>query len=86
MGSMRWWMSRDPATGPDAPRRPTADDIPEYAVGARVRIKSRPEHVRKVVRVEWHAMRHCYVYIVETSSNRWTPAYWFSDQILAVTD
>jgi hypothetical protein len=79
---MKWWMSRDPATGPRAPRQPDSGDVPEYAVGDCVRLKSRPAMVRKIVRVEWHAMRHCYVYVVETNSERWNPAYWFSDQLL----
>jgi hypothetical protein len=79
--ALRWWMAHDPATGPASSRLPTDADVPALAVGDRVRLIARPQRVRRVLRVEWHAMRHTWVYAVETSSERWCPAYWFREQL-----
>ncbi|MBX7220000.1 MAG: hypothetical protein K1Y36_08635 [Blastocatellia bacterium] len=47
-----------------------------------VRLRGKPERIRRVLQVEWHGFRYEYVYVVETESG--FPAYWFGPQLLPV--
>ena len=89
---MSWWK-RYPALHSPPLRDPGPDDRPEQhlAPGTRVRLKGRPDRVRRVLRTEWHSFRHVYVYIVETSAperrsyrSHTRFPYWFADQLEVV--
>jgi hypothetical protein len=84
---MSWWKRYRPLSSPPL-RGPGADDHPDpnLAQGALVRLKGKPDRIRRVLRAEWHSFRHAYVYIVETSAAMrkyaHTPfPYWFADQL-----
>ncbi len=53
---------------------------PALAPGATIRLRGKPEAIRKVLRSEWHGHRHQFVYIVETSACNFEP-YWFARQL-----
>ncbi len=53
---------------------------PELREGAVIRLKGKPELLRKVLRADWHFFRYQFVYIVETSAVNKEP-YWFLDQL-----
>jgi hypothetical protein len=70
----RWPREAGPGDAPD----------PRLAPGTKVRLRGRPERVRKVLSSEWHRHRHRFVYIVETSGS--FAAYWFPEQLVLEPD
>jgi hypothetical protein len=78
-----WWKCYPVRGNGWRPHPPGQDDQPDprFPVGAVVRLLGNPARARKVLRVEWHAIRREYSYIVETSAcDRFSP-YWFSAQL-----
>lgn len=77
-----WWRSY-PNVESRQPRQPTPDDVPDQRLdpGASIRLKGKPDRVRRVLKVEWHSHRYQYVYIVETSAPAPFEPYWFADQL-----
>jgi hypothetical protein len=82
----RDWWRRFPGSGSRLPAAPGADDRPDPRLrpGTRVRLKGKPERVRRVVRSEWHRHRSRFVYVVETSARPAFEPYWFADQLEVV--
>ena len=76
-----WWMFYA-HRGVRYPKPPRPEDRPEPRLhpGAQVRLRGKPMRVRRVLDVEWHAIRQQYVYIIETSAQRFRP-YWFAGQL-----
>ena len=82
-GHNRWWAS--------FPKIESRRLIPEpfgpppiYKIGDLVRLRLRPMLSRRVLKVEWHAHRYQWVYVIETSAMtkkcRIDP-YWFADKL-----
>jgi hypothetical protein len=76
-----WWKLY-PVRGCRLPHAPGARDRPDprLAVGAAVRLRGKPDLVRRVLEIEWHRIRREYCYVVETSAVRFRP-YWFAGQL-----
>jgi hypothetical protein len=83
-----WWKKRSPwwahypHRGVRYPKPAGPHDRPDPLLqpGIRVRLRGKPLLVRRVLDVQWHWIRQEYVYIVETSSQRFQP-YWFAGQL-----
>lgn len=75
-----WWM-QFPKVEPRNPRECTPADYPQLDVGAFVRLRGKPEQLRRVMKVEWHWHRYEFVYIVETSARSHFEPYWFYEQL-----
>ena len=59
-------------------------DPPKYHAGDRVRLRQHRERIRSVLKVEWHAHRYQWVYIIETSTSdqgSYFEPYWFEDRL-----
>jgi hypothetical protein len=63
------------------PPRPDDRPDPHVQPGALVRLKCKPERVRRVLKSEWHWHRQKFVYVVETSARPAFEPYWFADQL-----
>jgi hypothetical protein len=60
-----------------------SEPVPEFEVGMEVRLRGKPEKIRKILEVSWHFHRYRYCYKVETSTSDrgcTCPAYWFIEQ------
>jgi hypothetical protein len=78
---MPWWR-KFPSTLPDPPLyTPPAGLEPVYSVGELVRLVDKPDRVRQVLGIVWHA--HCreYAYVIETSAPQAFRPYWFASQL-----
>ena len=66
------------------PRAPEPSEKPILSVGTLVRLRGKPQRLRRIIEVQWHSIRWVYVYVVETSTSdrkrRFTP-YWFLPQL-----
>lgn len=89
-----WWRYYPRPSRSPRVNEPPQDFHPVLQVGDLVRLKGKPEVVRRVLGIEWHCYRYEYVYIVETSASRFyyeaearshNPSwpYWFAPQLLA---
>ena len=77
-----WWKRyRGAASG--RPQPPGPKNVPDMrlAPGTHVRLKGKPDRVRRVIKAVWHHYRRQFVYIVETSARRPFEPYWFADQL-----
>lgn len=79
-----WWVAFDPKTS--TKRFSSREHAPEsqFVVGDLVKIKAKPERVRKVLEIIWHFERSDYCYLIETSTtdeSRNCAAYWFFEQL-----
>ncbi|MDD4964341.1 MAG: hypothetical protein PHI11_10545 [Gallionella sp.] len=76
------WWKRYPKAESRWPREPGTDDIPapHLTVGTLVRLRGKPDKARAILKVEWHWIRYCYVYVVEASGG--SVPYWFADQLM----
>ena len=79
---MSWWKQY-PWRGSRWPRPigPTDRSDPRLAPGVLVRLKGKPERLRRVLSSEWHWIRYEFVYFVETSARPPFRPYWFADQL-----
>jgi hypothetical protein len=49
-----------------------------------VRLRGKPEKIRRVLKSEWHRHRYEFVYVVETSAPQSFDPYWFIEQLKLV--
>lgn len=77
------WWKRHHGAASGRPRPSEPKDVPDMrlAPGTRVRLKGKPDRVRRVIMAVWHRHRRQFVYIVETSARRPFEPYWFADQL-----
>ena len=82
---MSWWKQY-PWRGSRVPRPlgPTDSPDPKLAPGTFVRLKGKPQHLRRVLGSEWHRIRYEFVYFVETSARSPFRPYWFANQLEVV--
>lgn len=82
---MAWWKLYPVRGNGWTPHEPQPEDRPDprFAVGAMVRLQGKPDLVRRVLAVEWQAIRREFSYIVETSASLPFQPYWFAGQIAA---
>jgi hypothetical protein len=87
---MAAWWKLYPVRGNEwVPRSPSVADHPDprFAVGVAVRLRGKPEQIRRVLAVEWHSIRREFSYIVETAAQQPFVPYWFAGQLaIAVQD
>lgn len=77
------WWKHYPSASDASDYRPEPEDgeCPVFVVGDLVRLLDRPEIPRQVLAIEWHALRHEFAYIVETSAPQGFQPYWFAAQL-----
>lgn len=75
------WWKHFPHTESRSPRDPTTVDQPALQAGDVVRLKLKPDIARRVIKVQWHAHRYEYVYVIETSARSPFEPYWFLGQL-----
>lgn len=80
-----WWM-QFPKIESRKPREPAPGEHPRLSSGAIVRLRDKPDRLRRVVRTEWHRHRYEFVYVVETSAPRQFEPYWFYEQLASETE
>ncbi len=80
----KWWM-QFPKIESRKPREPTPGEHPSLSCGALVRLRGKPDRLRRVVRTEWHRHRYEFVYVVETNAPRQFEPYWFYEQLASET-
>jgi hypothetical protein len=67
--------------GPHAPGAAERADS-RFPVGTTVRLRGKPDQLRKVIQIEWHSIRREYSYVIETSARGRFRPYWFAAQLL----
>lgn len=77
---IHWWK-HFPRTESRRRRDPTPLDRPGLQPGEAVRLKRKPQLARRVIKVQWHAHRYEYVYVIETSARPPFEPYWFLGQL-----
>ena len=79
-----WWRHY-PGSAGQVPLKPAESNKPALAVGTCVRLRGRPERLRRITGTEWHWHRREYVYVIETTASdlkkRFDP-YWFLPQLI----
>lgn len=63
----------------------TSQTSQSVTIGDVVRLKLRPERLRRVIKSEWHRHRYEFVYIIETSARVPFEPYWFFAQLDTVS-
>ncbi len=81
---MSQWWKQYPVRGSRSPYPPDGVPDPRFVVGASVRLRGKPELIRRVLAVEWHSIRREFSYIVETTAPLPFQPYWFAEQLLVV--
>ena len=65
--------------------QPVLESLPQskhaFEVGDRVRLRDKPDKLRRVVDIQWHRYQHEFVYYVEVSGDEWR-VYWFAPQLI----
>jgi hypothetical protein len=82
-----WWKYYPKPSKSKLVSEPFPHMRPAFQIGDFVRLKGKPEKVRKVLYIDWHGYRYEFVYIVETSapaifSFGLTSPYWFAPQLI----
>lgn len=79
------WLQSENALFRARPEQYRITPTPVYVWGDRVRLKAKPERIRRVIRMHFHPFRRVVVYQVE-SSDPIGRAYWFEDQLERVDE
>jgi hypothetical protein len=82
-----WWVQYPKPSASPSIETPPENQLPMFRVGDGVRLKGKPEKLRRVLFIDWHSYRHEFVYIVETSVlyhfGLHKSPYWFAPQLIA---
>lgn len=81
-----WWVQYPKPSCSGIVAEPTENARPFFSVGDFVRLKGKPDRLRRVLSIEWHCHRYEFVYIIETSVRStfgyYDSPYWFEPQLV----
>jgi hypothetical protein len=80
-----WWVQYPKPSCSPCIETPLENQSAAFRVGDLVRLKGKPEKVRRVLSIVWHCHRYEFVYIIETSVlypfGLYSSPYWFAPQL-----